>query len=249
MADFFSTLQDNLPEVMSGLGKTVQATAYGSALALALSFALGLMATNRLLVVRGVSRLIVEVFRGTSLYVQLFWFFYVFPSLTGYQIDALFCGVLALGLNFGAYGSEVVRGAIGAVPLAQREAAIALNLTPLQRMRKVIMPQAWVQMIPSFANLAIQLLKATPLLWLIQVSELMTEMQNVRKLSGASVETYLVLLVAYFILASVLTLLMNALEAAAKRRLGQSQSARSLLRSRSTVTGDATTSATAGAAQ
>jgi polar amino acid transport system permease protein len=238
MGDFLSTLLDSLPEVRSGLWKTLQATILGSLLALVLAFAFGLMASSRLTVVRGVSRTVVELFRGTSLYIQLFWFYYAFPLLAGYQLDPLFCGVLAFGLNYGAYGSEVVRGGLNAVPKAQWEAAVALNMSPAHRMRRVIMPQAWVQMIPSFANLLLQLLKATPLLWLITMADLTTVVEQLRDRTGETVPAYLFLLVVYFILASILTLLMNALETAAKARLGQHVDARGLLRSRSVVAGE-----------
>ena len=233
MNAFFSMLVDELPQVVDGLRVTLEATVLGSALALVLSFALGLMAGSRLLVVRGVSRAVVEFFRGTSLYVQLFWFYYAMPQLTGYELTPLFCGIVAFGLNFGAYGSEVVRGAVNSVPRGQYEAAVALNMTPLHRMRKVILPQAWVQMIPPFSNLLIQLLKATPLLWLITAADLMTVIQMIRDRTGETLTAYLTLLAAYFVIAYALTLLMNLLERHAKRRLGLRPRAGSLLKSHS----------------
>ncbi|MFD3657316.1 ectoine/hydroxyectoine ABC transporter permease subunit EhuC [Streptomyces sp. NPDC058620] len=233
MSDFFSTLLDELPQVRAGLWVTLQATVLGSLLALTLSFALGLMAGSRLVLVRGVSRTVVEFFRGTSLYIQLFWLYYAMPPLTGYELTPLLCGVVAFGLNFGAYGSEVVRGAVNSVPRGQYEAALALNLTPARRLRKVILPQAWVQMIPSFTNLLIQLLKCTPLLWLISAADLMTVIQQVRDRTGETLTAYLTLLAAYFVLAYALTLLMNLLERTAKRRLGLETGAGSLLKSRS----------------
>jgi polar amino acid transport system permease protein len=233
MGDFFSYFFAHLPTVGSGLWVTVEATVLGSALALVLAFVFGLMANSRRLLVRGVSRVVVEFFRGTSLYVQLFWLFYALPLLTGYQLTALFCGVVAFGLNYGAYGSEIVRGALNAVPRAQWEAAVALNMSPWQRMTRVIMPQAVVQMIPPFTNLLIQLVKCTPLLWLISAAELTTVVQQFRDRTGATVTAYLTLLVMYFILAYAITLVMNVAERAAKARVGQRSSARSLLGSRS----------------
>ncbi|MEV6107649.1 ectoine/hydroxyectoine ABC transporter permease subunit EhuC [Streptomyces sp. NPDC051940] len=235
MGDFLDVLLDNRSDVLDGLWTTIQATVYGAALALVLSFALGLSALHRLLLVRGLSRTVVEFFRGTSLYIQLFWLYYAMPQLLGYELDPLFCGVVAFGLNYGAYGSEVVRGAVNAVPRAQREAAVALNMTPLQQMRRVVLPQAWVQMIPPFANLLIQLVKCTPLLWLISVADLMTVMEGLRKRTGDTVEAYLTLLVMYFVLAAALTFLMNALERSAAARLGRRPGTGSLLRSRSTT--------------
>lgn len=239
MSDFFSTLLDEFPQVRAGLWVTLEATVLGSLLALALSFALGLMAGSKLLLVRGVSRTVVEFFRGTSLYIQLFWFYYAMPQLTGYELTPLLCGIVAFGLNYGAYGSEIVRGAINSVPRAQYEAAVALNMTPFHRMRKVILPQAWVQMIPSFTNLLIQLLKCTPLLWLISAADLMTVIQQIRDRTGETLTAYLTLLAAYFVLAYALTLLMNLLERSAKRRLGLHTGTGSLLRARSA--GPATT--------
>jgi polar amino acid transport system permease protein len=241
MNTFFTAFFDNLPRVISGLGVTAEATVLGALIAFVLSFVLGLMAGHRNIVVRGVSRAIVEFFRGTSLYVQLFWLYYALPLLSGYQLSALFCGVLTFALNFGAYGSEVVRGGINAVPRAQWEAAVALNLSPSQRMRRVIMPQALAQMIPSFTNLLIQLLKATPLLWLISAADLMTVIQQLRDRTGQSLVAYLTLLVCYFIIAYVLTLLMNLLERTAKARLGQHTGAAGLFSSRSAVDADKTT--------
>lgn len=220
MSDFFSALLDDLPRLRSGLWVTVQATVLGALFALLLSFVLGLMSVGRPAVPRGVSRVVVEFFRGTSLYVQLFWLYYAMPPLTGYELTPLLCGVVAFGLNYGAYGAEVVRGAINSVPRAQYEAAVALNMTPAQRMRRVILPQAWVRMIPPFTNLLIQLLKCTPLLWLISAADLMTVIQQLRDRTGETLPAYLTLLVAYFVLAYALTLLMNLLERAAKRRLG-----------------------------
>ncbi|MGC5411410.1 amino acid ABC transporter permease, partial [Streptomyces sp. DT225] len=161
MNDFFSAFADDLPQLRSGLWVTLEATVFGALAALLLSFVLGLMSLSRLMLSRGVSRVVVEFFRGTSLYVQLFWLYYAMPQLTGYELTPVVCGVLAFGLNYGAYGAEVVRGAVNSVPRGQYEAALALNMSPLHRMRKVILPQAWVQMIPSFTNLLIQLLKAT----------------------------------------------------------------------------------------
>ncbi|MEI7035051.1 ectoine/hydroxyectoine ABC transporter permease subunit EhuC [Streptomyces pratensis] len=243
MSDFFSTFVDEFPQVRAGLWVTLEATVLGALLALVLAFALGLAAGSRLLPARGASRVVVEFFRGTSLYIQLFWLYYAMPQLTGYELTPMVCGVVAFGLNFGAYGAEVVRGAISSVPRGQYEAAIALNLSPARRLWKVILPQAWVQMIPSFTNLLIQLLKASPLLWLISAADLMTVIQQLRDRTGDTLTAYLTLLVVYFALAYALTLLMNLLERSAKRRLGLSTGAKSLFRSRSV-----TTTATGGAA-
>ncbi|MFD3450901.1 ectoine/hydroxyectoine ABC transporter permease subunit EhuC [Streptomyces sp. NPDC058691] len=210
----------SLPSIGAGLWVTVQATVLGALTALVLAFVLGFMARSRRGLVRGASRVVVEFFRGTSLYVQLFWLFFALPIL-GFKLAPLACAVVAFGLNYGAYGSEVVRGAIDAVPKGQAEAAVALNMTPWQRMRLVVLPQAWPQMIPPFGNLLVQLLKCTPLMSLITISDVTFQMDQLRSTTGDTATVYLLLLVVYFVLAYVLTLAMNGLESVAKARLGQ----------------------------
>jgi polar amino acid transport system permease protein len=171
---------------------------------------------------------VIEFFRGTSLLVQLFWLFYALPLL-GYQLTPLEVGVVAFGLNFGAYGAEVVRGSINAVPTAQWEGATALSLSPSQRMRRVILPQALPLMIPPFGNLLIQLLKSTPLVFLITLTDLTTVAEQYRASVGNEAFIYGLLLVVYFLLAYVLTLGMRFLEARAKARLGRREELREVL--------------------
>ncbi len=91
---------------------------------------------------RTVATIYIEVFRGTSLLVQLYWIFFVLP-LFGIQPAPKFeAGFLSGGLNVGAYGAEIVRGAIQAVPRGQYEAGYALSMSPAKRMRRIILPQA-----------------------------------------------------------------------------------------------------------
>ena len=230
METFFTQLGKSAGNIGSATLITVEGTVLGAILALVLAFVLGLLARSRLIGIRGVARFIIEFFRGTSLYVQLFWLYFALPVL-GFKISsALMCAVIAFGLNFGAYGAEVVRGAINAVPKAQWEGAVALNMSSFQRMRLVILPQAWVGMIPPFNNLLIQLLKSTPLLSLITVADLTFEAQQLRSATGQTALSYVFLLVVYFVLAYIFTLLMNVLESVAKARLGRGTGLRGLFR-------------------
>ncbi|MCA1673652.1 MAG: amino acid ABC transporter permease, partial [Actinobacteria bacterium] len=158
--------------LLQGVGPTVVATVGGIALTIVLSFAAGLALLARSRAVRGISRVYVELWRGTSEVVQLFWIYFVLPLLVGVQLVPLWAGVLVLGLNHGAYGAEIVRGAVQSVPRAQFDGAIALSLSPVQRMVRVILPQAVVEMLPPFNNLFIQLVKGSALLSFITVPEL-----------------------------------------------------------------------------
>jgi polar amino acid transport system permease protein len=152
------------------------------------------------------SGVFVEVFRGTSLLVQLFWFYFVLPQF-GLRLSAALAALLALGLNYGAYGSEIVRSSILAVPIGQIEAAIALNMTPGQRMRSVVLPQAFRIMLPSFGNLLIELLKGTSLVSLITISDMTFQATTLRTIMNQyTPEIFGALLILYFLVAYPLTL-------------------------------------------
>lgn len=215
-------------DLLDGLWVTVYMTVLSAAVAAVIAFALGLLARMRHLAPRTVARVVIEFFRGTSLLVQLFWLFFALPLL-GYRLDPVTVGVLAFGLNFGAYGAEVVRGSINAVPQPQWEAAIALNLSPFERMRRVILPQALPLMIPPFNNLLIQLIKSTPLLFLITLTDLTAVADQYRASEGNEAFIFALLLVVYFVLAYVATLGMHLLEARAKARLGQREELREVV--------------------
>ncbi|WP_116047916.1 amino acid ABC transporter permease [Amycolatopsis palatopharyngis] len=225
------TLFDWSGNLLDGLGLTVLITVLGTILMVILAVVLGLMARSHRLPVRGVARIVIEFFRGTSLMIQLWWLFFALP-LIGFRLDAVVVGVLALGLNYGAYGAEVVRGSINAVPKTQWEAATALNLSAWTRMRRVVWPQAIALMIPSMNNLFIQLLKSTPLLFTISLVDLMQIGESFHKAGGDRPFIYLVLMVIYFILAYAVTFFSNLAEVAAKARLGQHEGVKSLFRTR-----------------
>ena len=140
----------------------------------------------------------VEVFRGTSALVQIFFWAFVAPLL-GLELGPLVVARVALGLNVGAYGSEVVRGAILAVDRGQREASVALNMPHWLMMRRVVLPQAFLAMLPPFGNLAIELLKGTALVSLIAITELTFAGRQILQTDGLArrEETYLLTLLLY----------------------------------------------------
>ncbi|WP_208925337.1 ectoine/hydroxyectoine ABC transporter permease subunit EhuC [Desulfitobacterium hafniense] len=195
---------DILPALLKGLEITLIITLLATLLALVLAFLAGFGRLSKYPPLRFLAAVYVEAFRGTSLLVQLFWIYFALPIL-GISLPPLTAGVLTLGLNCGAYGSEVVRSAILAVPKGQTEAGIALNFSPWQRMRRIILPQAFVMMLPGFGNLQIELLKSTSLVSLITLADL-TYQASV--LNASTMETtliYSLLLVIYFLIAWPLT--------------------------------------------
>src|SRR5205814_5025461 len=170
--------------------------------------------------VRWLAIFYVEIFRGTSALVQLFWLFFVLPQF-GISLEPFTVAVLALGLNVGAYGSEVVRGAISAVPRGQWEATVALNMTRGEALRRIILPQAVVAMIPPWGNLFIELLKATALVSLITIADLAFKAQEMNSTTYRTVEIFSVVLVIYLALAMLITIAMQQLERIASRGLAR----------------------------
>jgi len=227
MESNFEALAEAGPRILDGLWITLQLTLGGALLAIVIAVVLGLGARVHNIVVRGLCRTVIEFFRGTSLVVQLFFLFFVLPQF-GLELPAMVCGVLGLGLNYGAYAAEVVRGSINAVPAAQWEATTALSLSKAQSMRRIIFPQAWALMIPSLTNYLIHMLKGTAIVSFITLSDLTFHTEQLR-VQTDTFFAYGVSLVIYFVVAYILTLLMNALEVRAKHRLGRGESLREAL--------------------
>ena len=204
--------------ILQGALVTLELTVMGSALALVVAFIAGLARLSRFMAVRALATTYIEFFRGTSIFVQLFWVYFVLP-FAGVTLTPMQAGVLALGLNVGAYGAEVVRGAIKSVPREQYEACIAVNLSRFQRMRHVILPQALPLMLPTFGNNAIELLKGTAVVSLISLTDMTFQAQVVRAQTGSTLIPFGTILVLYFAMSWIISFLMRRLERRVTRNL------------------------------
>ena len=200
-----------MPPLLEGLAVTLEIMAGAVVLAVPLALAAGIGRLSTLRPMRWVASIYVEVFRGTSALVQLFWFYFVLP-LFGVQLPAMLVGIVVLALNAGAYGAEVVRGAIRAVPPGQREAGVALNLTRGQIMRRIVVPQAIPAMLPPAGNLLIELLKNTALVSLITITDLTFRGQLLRSETLRTTEIFALMLLMYFAVALLITAGVRLLE-------------------------------------
>jgi polar amino acid transport system permease protein len=219
---------DYLPALIEGAWVTVQLTVYSTVLGAVLAFAAGIGKLSTNLAVKALAVAYIEVFRGTSLLVQLFWLYFALPLLgmavgLDLRLPPVLAGVLALGLNIGAYGAEVVRGAIAAVHRDQHEAARALNFTDRQTLFGIVIPQAVPEMMPPFGNLAVQNLKDTALVSLISLGDLTFRAEQIRNFTQDSTTIYTMLLFAYFGMALVVVAAMRLIERSVGRwRTGRS---------------------------
>lgn len=210
------------PRLLSGTGITVAQFLLAAVLGIAISLVMGLMKLSENRLMRGMAITYIEFFRGTSLLVQLYWIFFVLP-LFGITVEKFTAGYLAVGMNIGAYGAELVRGGILSVPKGQWEAALALNMSPAQRMRRIILPQALVNMLPPWGNLMIELLKGTALVSLISVTDLMFEARQINNTTFLSAQIFGTALIIYYILARfMVTPFMRWLERHMSRKMGRS---------------------------
>jgi polar amino acid transport system permease protein len=214
-----------LGPLWQGVWVTIELTVWSTLLGGVMSFASGIGKLSHNWLIKGLSIVYIEIFRGTSLLVQLFWLYFALPiagDMIGIdlRLPPVAAGVLALGLNIGAYGAEVVRGAIQAVNPNQYEAAKALNFTPWQALWRVALPQAIPEMMPSFSNLAVQNLKDTALASLISLGDLALKAEQLRNYYQDSTTIYSIVLVMYFGMALVLSLIMRLLERSVGRWRG-----------------------------
>ena len=200
-----------LDRLLVGAEQTVVLTVYSALLGFALAVVAGTGMLSRHWPVRFVARTYTEVFRGASELVLLYWIIFALPQF-GVTIPLFTGAVLALSLNIGGYEAEVVRGAVQAVSRGQTEAAIALNMTPMLRMRRVILPQALVMMVPPIRVLTVQLLKASALVSIVGLTDLTFAGDKIINLNGKTVQVYLTVLVGYYIIAFLVNRVFQLLE-------------------------------------
>ena len=206
-----------LPALLEGAQITAILALSSMVIGTILAFASGIARFAGGRILSTIAVIYIEIFRGTSLLVQLFWLYYALP-LIGVSFDPLMTGIVGLGLNIGAYGAEVVRGALQAVPPAQHEAARALNFGRIHTLFHIILPQAVVEMMPAFGNLAVHNLKDTALASLIAISDMTFQAQRLRNLTLDSVTIYTLTLLGYFAMALMLSTAIRWLEQRLKRQ-------------------------------
>lgn len=159
----------------------------------------------------------ISLIRGTPLLLQIIFFFLALPQL-GIRLTGFTAGVLALGLNYGAYMTEIFRAGIQSVGIGQREAALAIGMTANQIMRRVVLPQALRLVIPPIGNQFIAMLKDTALISVTGfVHETLWRAQKVGRANFRSLEALLVAAIFYWII----TILFSAVQARIEARMAR----------------------------
>ncbi|WP_322995103.1 amino acid ABC transporter permease [Castellaniella sp.] len=209
--DFTPALTD-WTALLSGAIVTIEVTLSALVLSCLLGLLIGIGRLNpQRKTAYGICSIYLSCFRGTPLLVQLFIWFFGLPRF-GILLPAFVCGVVGLGMYSASYVSEIVRGAIQSIDRGQMEAARSLGMSSRQAMLKIILPQAFVRMIPPLGNEFISLIKNSALVSLVTIHDLMHEGQKIISVSYRSLEIYLVIAVIYWIMTTTTTIILHRIE-------------------------------------
>jgi polar amino acid transport system permease protein len=206
-------IRENLTFIASGVGVTIGISILSILFATVLALLAALGRLSKFPPIYALATLYVSLIRGTPLYLQIFFFFLALPQV-GIILPGLWAGVLALGLNYGAYMSEIFRAGLSSVGKGQREAAMAIGMTPGQTMRRIVVPQALRFAIPPTGNEFIAMLKDSALVSATGfVHELMWRATKVGRAQFHSLEALIVAAVFYWIMTLVFSYFQSRLEA------------------------------------
>ncbi|RWQ13495.1 ectoine/hydroxyectoine ABC transporter permease subunit EhuC [Mesorhizobium sp.] len=186
-----------------GVVITLIITLAGSLVAIVLGLIVGLIRVSRHWPLRWLGVAYIEFFRGTSLLVQFYWWFFVLPFF-GVFLSPWTVAILGVGMNAAGYGAEYVRAAIQGVDRGQYEASTALNFQRMAMMRRIILPQAIRAMLPAWGNLLISLLKGTSLIFFITITEFTTAAKQAADATGNYLLFFAVALFGYYVIARTL---------------------------------------------
>jgi len=208
----YSVIWESVPVLLQGVKLTIWITIFGLIIGFFLGALSGLAKTSRNRFFQKLAGFYIESIRGTPLMVQVLFLYFGLPLVLGMRVPPLFAGIVAIGLNSGAYIAEIVRGAIQSIDKGQTEAARSIGLTRIQSMLFVIWPQAFKRMIPPLGNQFIISLKDTSLLVVIGVGELTRQGQEIIAYNFRAFEVWLTVAIMYLVLTMTIAKLLNYFE-------------------------------------
>ena len=206
-------IRKNLVFIAGGIPQTLLVSFLSILLATFLALLAALGRLSKFPPFYALSTFYVSLIRGTPLYLQIFFFFLALPQL-GIILTGLFAGVIALGLNYGAYMSEIFRAGLSSVGRGQREAAYAIGMTPWQTMKRIILPQALRFAIPPIGNDFIAMTKDSALVSATGfVHEVMWRATRVGRAQFNNLEALIMAAIFYWIMTIMLTYVQSIIEA------------------------------------
>jgi polar amino acid transport system permease protein len=208
----FEFIRERWLFIATGIGWTIVLAILSIALASTLAFLGALGRLSKFGPAYALSTFYISLIRGTPLLLQVIFFFLALPQL-GIRLSGLWAGVLALGLNYGAYMTEIMRAGIGSVNIGQREAAMAIGMKQSQIMRRIVLPQALRLVVPPIGNQFIAMLKDTALISVTGfVWEILWRAQKVGRANFKNLEALLTAAFFYWIITIIFTVVQGRVE-------------------------------------
>ena len=196
--------------VLNGLWVTLKISFFAAILTFIIGIVVALMKLSSLVFVRDIATVYITIVRGTPLLVQIFLFYFIVANI--FELERFIAGVLSLGVFFGAYMAEILRGAIQSIDKGQLEAANSLGISKFQAMRHIILPQAFKRALPTLVGEMIALIKDSSLVSVISITDLTKVGKEIVANTFSPFETWIVIALIYLSITSVLSFIGHRLE-------------------------------------
>lgn len=196
--------------VLSGLWVTLKISFFSLLLTLVIGIILALMKLSSMVFLRDIATVYITVVRGTPLLVQIFLFYFIVANI--FELERIVAGIFSLGIFFGAYMAEILRGAIVSIDKGQLEAAKSLGISNFQAMRYIILPQAFKRALPTLVGETISLVKDSSLVSVISITDLTKVGKEIVANTFSPFETWIVIALLYLAITSLLSYLGHVLE-------------------------------------
>jgi His/Glu/Gln/Arg/opine family amino acid ABC transporter permease subunit len=197
----WSVIAQSWPFLVAGVRVTLSIVLAATVMGLGIGLVLGILRGMRIRSIELVTGWYIEIFRNTPILVQIVWFYYVLPLVTGTPgMSASTSCVIAIGLNAGAYLAEVFRAGIQAVDVGQMEASRSLGMSYLKAMFLIILPQAIRNVLPAFVNTFVVLIKESSQVTFVGVMDVMHRGDMLSSDTSRPIEAYTAVAVIYFVL-------------------------------------------------
>ena len=196
--------------ILSGLWVTLKISFFAMLLTLVIGIVVALMKLSSMIFLRDIATVYITIIRGTPLLVQIFLFYFIVANI--FELERMVAGILSLGIFFGAYMAEILRGAIQSIDKGQLEAAKCLCISNFQAMRYIILPQAFKRALPTLVGETIALVKDSSLVSVISITDLTKVGKEIVANTFSPFETWIVIALLYLCITSILSYVGHILE-------------------------------------
>ena len=196
--------------ILSGLWMTLKISFFAMILTLIIGIVVALMKLSSMIFLKDIATVYITIVRGTPLLVQIFLFYFIVANI--FELERFVAGVLSLGIFFGAYMAEILRGAIQSIDKGQLEAAKSLGISNFQAMRHIILPQAFKRALPTLVGETIALVKDSSLVSVISITDLTKVGKEIVANTFSPFETWIIIALLYLCITSVLSYIGHVLE-------------------------------------